>query len=96
VRRFTIRRRAERLGPLFRAMRDRGDAVVAAELERFRSDLARLEPEELEAVTALARGVVAKLLHEPIARLKQIPGTGTQDAHARALAELFGLELPGE
>lgn len=96
VRRFGVRRRAERLGPLFRAMRERGDWVVAAELERFRSDLARLDPEELEAVTALARGVVAKLLHEPIARLKQIPGTGTQDAHARALAELFGLELPGE
>jgi glutamyl-tRNA reductase len=45
-------------------------------------------------VTALARGVVAKLLHEPIVRLKETPGTGTQDAYARVLAELFGLELP--
>ena len=94
VRRFSIRRRAERLGPLFRALRERGDAVVDAELERFRSELAGLEPREREAVTALARGVVAKLLHEPIVRLKETPGTGTQDAHARALAELFGLELP--
>ena len=53
-------------------------------------------PQEREAVTALARGVVAKLLHEPIVRLKETPGTGTQDAYARALAELFGLELPTE
>ena len=30
-----------RLGPLFRALRERGDAAVDAELERFRSDLAR-------------------------------------------------------
>ena len=96
VRRFSIRRRAERLGPLFRALRERGDAAVDAELERFRSDLAGLEPQEREAVTALARGVVAKLLHEPIVRLKETPGTGTQDAYARALAELFGLELPTE
>jgi glutamyl-tRNA reductase len=96
VRRFAIRRRAERLGPLFRALRERGDAAVDAELERFRSELAHLEPEEREAVTALARGVVAKLLHEPIVRLKETPGTGTQDAYARALAELFGLELPTE
>jgi len=96
VRRFTIRRRAERLGPLFRALRERGDAAVDAELERFRSELAHLEPQEREAVTALARGVVAKLLHEPIVRLKETPGTGTQDAYARALAELFGLELPTE
>ncbi len=96
VRRFGVRRRAERLGPLFRALRERGDAAVDAELERFRSDLAGLEPQEREAVTALARGVVAKLLHEPIVRLKETPGTGTQDAYARALAELFGLELPTE
>jgi glutamyl-tRNA reductase len=96
VRRFSIRRRAERLGPLFRALRERGDAAVDAELERFRSELAALEPQERAAVTALARGVVAKLLHEPIVRLKETPGTGTQDAYARALTELFGLELPAE
>jgi glutamyl-tRNA reductase len=36
--RFSIRRRAERLGPLFRALRERGDAAVDAELERFRSE----------------------------------------------------------
>jgi len=96
VRRFSIRRRAERLGPLFRALRERGDAAVDAELERFRSELAALEPQERDAVTALARGVVGKLLHEPIVRLKETPGTGTQDAYARALAELFGLELPAE
>lgn len=92
VRRFTLRRRAERLGPLIRALRERGDAVVDAELERFRSELAGLEPSEREAVAALARGVVAKLLHEPIVRLKG----SMQDEHARTLAELFGLDLPGE
>jgi glutamyl-tRNA reductase len=89
VRRYRERRRAERLGPLFRALQDRGDDVVRAELERFRSDLAALEPGEREAVEALARGVVAKLLHEPMTRLK---ASDAQDAEARRLAELFGLE----
>ena len=93
VRRYAEHRRAERLGPLFRALRDRGDAVVRAELERFRSDLAALEPAEREAVQALARGVVAKLLHEPMTRLK---ASDAQDAEARTLAELFGLEFPLE
>lgn len=91
VRRYAERRRAERLGPLFRALRDRGDDVVRAELERFRSDLADLEPSEREAVQALARGVVAKLLHEPMTRLK---ASDAQDAEARTLADLFGLEPP--
>ena len=44
-------------------------------------------------VTALARGVVAKLLHGPIVRL-ETRKAGTQDAYARALAELFGLGAP--
>ena len=96
VRRFTLRRRAERLAPLLHALRERGDAVVNAELERFRSELADLTPDEREAVNALARGIVAKLLHEPIVRLKELSGPGTQDQHARMLAELLGLELPAD
>jgi glutamyl-tRNA reductase len=92
VRRFTLRRRAERLAPLISALRRRGDEVVGAELERFRSDLASLTPDEREAVEAMARGVVAKLLHEPIVRLKELSAPGTQDAHAKLLADLFGIE----
>jgi glutamyl-tRNA reductase len=96
VRRFTLRRRAERLAPLIHALRERGEAVVEAELRRFRSDLADLTPDEREAVEALARGIVAKLLHEPIVRLKELPAPETQDQHARMLTELLGLELPPE
>jgi glutamyl-tRNA reductase len=92
VRRFTLRRRAERLAPLIHALRRRGDEVVGAELERFRSELASLTPDEREAVEAMARGIVAKLLHEPIVRLKELSAPGTQDAHAKLLAELFGIE----
>jgi glutamyl-tRNA reductase len=94
VRRFDLRRRAERLAPVIRALRERGDRVVLAELERFRSDLAGLPPDERDAVMALARGVVAKLLHEPIVRLKELSGDASEDPYVRALVELFGLELP--
>jgi glutamyl-tRNA reductase len=91
VRRFGQRRRSERLAPLILALRERGQDVVAAELERFRSELASLTPDEREAVEALARGIVAKLLHEPIVRLKELSAPGSQDAHAKLLAELFGV-----
>jgi glutamyl-tRNA reductase len=91
VQRFVLRRRSERLAPLIHALRRRGDEVVAAELERFRTELASLTPDEREAVEAVARGIVAKLLHEPIVRLKELSAPGTQDAHARLLAELFGI-----
>jgi glutamyl-tRNA reductase len=92
--RWVVRRRAERLAPLIHALRERGDVVVATELERFRSDLADLTPDEREAVAALARGVVAKILHDPIVRLKELGGSGTQDAAAKVLAELFVLDPP--
>jgi glutamyl-tRNA reductase len=92
LRRFTLRRRAERLAPLIHALRRRGDEIVVSELGRFRSDLGSLTPHEREAVETMARGIVAKLLHEPIVRLKELSEPGTQDAHAKLLAELFGIE----
>lgn len=94
VRRFSIRRRSEHLAPLIRALRERGDAVLAAELSRFRSEFGALTPDKREAVEALARGIVAKLLHDPIVRLKELSGPGAGDAYANALADLFGIE-PG-
>jgi glutamyl-tRNA reductase len=92
VRRFSLRRRSERLAPLIRALRERGEEVVSVELQRFRSELASLTPDERAAVEALARGIVAKLLHEPIVRLKERSAPGSQDEHARLLAELFDVE----
>jgi glutamyl-tRNA reductase len=96
VRRFTVRRHADRLAPLIRELRERGDGVLHAEMDRHRSDLADLTPDERAAVEALARGIVAKLLHDPIVRLKELSAPGSGDAHAKLLAELFGIELPSE
>lgn len=96
VRRFSIRRRSERLAPLIRALRERGDAVRAAEFSRFRSELGGLAPHEREAVEALTRGIVSKLLHDPVVRLKELSGPGAGDAYAKALADLFGIEPSSE
>jgi glutamyl-tRNA reductase len=65
---------------------------VEAELERFGAELASLTPEERKAVESLARGIVAKLLHDPIVRVKERSAPGGRDADTRLLAELFGIE----
>jgi glutamyl-tRNA reductase len=58
--------------------------------------LGRLSERERQAVEALAQGIVAKLLHDPIVRVKQASGAGGSDQLARALAELFGIDFrPG-
>jgi glutamyl-tRNA reductase len=92
VQRWVIRRRSEELAPVIRALSSRGDRVVHAELDRWASRLAELTAEERDAVEAIARGVAAKLLHDPIVALKERNEPGTDRAHAKLLAELFGLD----
>ncbi len=96
VRRWAVRRRSDALAPLIRAIRRRGDEAVRDELERFAARLGELTPDERGAVEALARGVAAKLLHDPIVQLKERSEPGTDEVHATLLAELFGIEPLGE
>jgi glutamyl-tRNA reductase len=92
VRRFVVRRRGDELSPVIRAIRRRGDAVLESELARHASRLADLTPDEIAAVEALARGIVAKLLHDPIVALKERSEPGSGGAHAALLAELLDLD----
>jgi glutamyl-tRNA reductase len=96
VHRWVVRRRGDELAPLIKALRAHGEEVVRGELERFASRLADLTPDERESVDALARGVAAKLLHDPIVELKERSAPGTERAHARLLAELLGIDLDPE
>ena len=92
VHRWVIRRRGDELAPVIRALRDRGERVVRAELDRWASRLGELTADERDAVEAIARGVAAKLLHDPIIAMKERNEPGTDRAHAKLLGELFGLE----
>jgi glutamyl-tRNA reductase len=82
---------ARQAAPTVAALRERGEAVRSAELARFAARLSALEPREREAVEALTRGIVAKLLHEPTVRLKDAAGTPRGDRLADSLRALFDL-----
>jgi glutamyl-tRNA reductase len=92
VRRYVVRRRGDELAPLITAIRRRGDEIVRGELGRFASRLDQLTPDERDAVEALARGISAKLLHDPIVALKERSEPGTDRSQARMLAELLGVD----
>jgi glutamyl-tRNA reductase len=99
VRRFVVRRRGDELSPVIRAIRRHGDAVLESELARHAGRLADLTPDEIAAVEALARGIVAKLLHDPIVALKERSEPGSERPHAALLVDLLGLDpslLDGE
>jgi glutamyl-tRNA reductase len=89
---FRLERSAREVAPLISSMRARADELRASELERFRSRLARLDPDERDAVDALTRGLVNKLLHDPTVRVKDAAGTAQGEIYADALAALFGLD----
>ncbi len=65
----------------------------AASSTRFAARLGELTPDERDAVEAIARGVAAKLLHDPIVELKERSEPGTERIHATVLAELLGIDL---
>jgi glutamyl-tRNA reductase len=94
--RFSARRRAARLAPLIAALRERGDRARDAEVTRALARMPDLSPQERATIQAMARAIVAKLLHEPVVRVKDLAARGAAEPHARALAELFGLDLPAE
>lgn len=91
ARRYSARRRAARIAPLIEALHERGERVREAELRRLAARLADLDDRERAAVDALTRGIVRKLLHGPVVRLKDLAASGA-DTQARALAELLDLE----
>src|SRR4051812_39106813 len=95
VRRFVIRGRSDALAPIITALRARGDEVLRAELTRYAARLDELTPDERAAVEQLARGIVAKLLHDPIVALKERSEPGSDGAHARLLADLLGIGSAG-
>jgi glutamyl-tRNA reductase len=90
--RFREENTAREVAPVVTALRVRGEELRRAELERFRSRLEGLDPKTAEAVEALTKGIVAKLLHDPTVRVKEAAGSGRGQLYADALTALFDLE----
>ncbi len=56
--------------PTIVSLQDHFETIRQAELDRIRGRLGQLSPEQETAVEALTRGIVNKILHTPISRLK--------------------------
>ena len=74
------------------ALRDRAEEVRQAEVERYRSRLGELDPAQVDALDALTRGIIGKLLHDPSVALKDAAGSTRGDRLVAALRELFALD----
>jgi glutamyl-tRNA reductase len=90
--RKTIRRLASRdLTPTIVALEDRLNAIRQGEMERFGSRLAGLTLEQRQAIEALTRGFLNKILHGPISELKSGAGLPEQVDRVRLVQRIFRL-----
>ena len=89
-----VRERAVRQGvPVLAQLRQRGEAIARAEVERTLSALGdSLDDKQRKSIEAMARAIVNKLLHEPTAKLRAVGPETEGNRLAGAAAELFGLQ----
>ena len=88
---FAVEQTSRQAAPLVAAMRQAAEAVRASEIERLANRLSGLSDADRDAVEALTKGIVSKLLHEPSIRLKSDAGTPQGDRNAAAVRDLFNL-----
>lgn len=73
--------------PAIASLQQRAELIRAAELERALRKLGHLSDRDREIVKALSVGIVNKLLHQPVTRLRQAAG---DDPAIGTVIELFG------
>ena len=83
--------RARGAAPVVTALRERVEALRLAELERRRSELADLTPEQYARVEEITRAVANKLLHEPTVALRDSAGSPRGQRMIEAIRSLFDL-----
>lgn len=79
------------VAPVVAALRARAEQVRLAEVGRIQPRLEHLGLAEREAIEALSRRLVAKLLHDPTVQVKQAAGSARGERLAEALRQLFDL-----
>ena len=90
--RFRTAASARSAAPVVGALHRWAEEVRDSELARFDARLEGLDERQREAVEALAKGLVNKLLHRPTITLKEHAGTPTGDRLSEAMRQLYDLD----
>ena len=78
--------------PLIAELHERAEQIRQAEVEKYAARLGGLTKEDRDAVEALTKSIVAKLLHSPSMQLKNNAGTPQGERISAALRDLFDIE----
>ncbi len=78
--------------PTISALKERADDIKEIELSKALSRLGTLNEKQKETIKALASGIVNKILHQPIVRIKECSDRKDGYVYVESLRHLFGLE----
>jgi glutamyl-tRNA reductase len=87
--------------PVITALRDKFEGVRVQELEKLRSKLRHLSPEDIEVIESTTRSIVNKICHTPMIQIKEHAAGEDASARLDTICDLFGIcpvtdEKPGE
>jgi glutamyl-tRNA reductase len=82
--------------PTISALRERADEIVRRVLAENEPRWESLSEADRERLTAMAKAIASRLLHEPTLRMKRSAGNDDAYLYVSALRELFGLDAETE
>jgi glutamyl-tRNA reductase len=92
VERFQTRLQSLHVVPAIVSLQDYVETIRQAELDRVRGRLGQLSSEQEQALETLTRGIVNKILHTPITRLKSAAAGPEVTTLVEAFKKIFNLE----
>jgi len=92
VERLIARLKAREVTPTIVSLQDQLEQIRAAELDRVRSKLGPLTPQQEEALEALTRGIISKIAHGPISELRRQAGQPNGSEVIEAIRRVFRLD----
>jgi glutamyl-tRNA reductase len=89
---FLRRRKAEELSRTFAAIRVQAESFREGELTKTLNRLPGLDDKQRQALDAMTRAIVNKLLHHPFAHLRELASEQVDEKTLEFVQRLFGLE----
>ena len=93
VERFQARLQTLHLAPTIISLQDQFETIRQAELDRVRGRLGNLTPQQEEAIEALSRGIVSKILHTPIRSLKTAAAGPEMTTLIESFRKIFDIQI---
>jgi glutamyl-tRNA reductase len=91
VQEFLAWRKTLDVVPLLTELRQRGEEIRRHEIDKARSRLGSLTPDQERAIDGLTSSIVNKMLHPPTVHLKKIASNGDAHEHVAFIRKLLGL-----